>query len=84
MIVCQCAGVTDTTIRRLVEDGIGSLNQIRTSPGDSTRTALFGGSERITLACARVGNENTALNRRARQMADRVRRIVLYIKNLAV
>jgi bacterioferritin-associated ferredoxin len=28
MIVCQCAGVTDTTIRRLVEDGIGSLNQI--------------------------------------------------------
>ena len=28
MIVCQCAGVTDATIRRLIEDGVGSLNQI--------------------------------------------------------
>jgi len=50
MIVCQCAGVTDTTIRRLVEDGIGSLTQIirRTGAGrcgapcrDEIRTLLY-------------------------------------------
>jgi bacterioferritin-associated ferredoxin len=28
MIICQCAGVTDTTIRRLIEEGVGTLSQI--------------------------------------------------------
>jgi bacterioferritin-associated ferredoxin len=50
MIVCQCAGVTDTTIRRLIEDGVGSLNQIIRLTGagrccapcrDEIRTLLY-------------------------------------------
>jgi bacterioferritin-associated ferredoxin len=33
MIVCQCVGVTDTTIRRLIADGACSIREVTCATG---------------------------------------------------